>query len=52
MIQYAAFRVGQNWPWLVAGILLGSAIIVLFALFEKKREEMLGLVDGLKEWQA
>lgn len=52
MIQYAAYRVGQNWPWLVAGILLGSAIIVLFALFEKKRAEMLGLVDGLKEWQA
>ena len=52
MIQYAAHRVGQNWPWLVAGILLGSAIIVLFALFEKKRTEMLTLVDGLKEWQG
>src|SRR5213075_483103 len=52
MIQYAAHRVGQNWPWLVAGILLGSAIIILFALFEKKRTEMLTLVDGLKEWQG
>ncbi|HEV8290840.1 MAG TPA: hypothetical protein VGP94_02915, partial [Tepidisphaeraceae bacterium] len=52
MIQYAAHRVGQNWPWLVAGILLGTAIIVLFALFEKKRAEMLTLVDGLKEWQG
>jgi len=52
MIQYAAHRVGQNWPWLVAGIILGSGIIVLFALFEKKRAEMLALVDGLKEWQG
>jgi hypothetical protein len=52
MIQYAAHQVGQNWPWLVAGILLGAAIIILFALFEKKRAEMLALVDGLKEWQG
>jgi hypothetical protein len=52
MIQYAAHQVGQNWPWLVAGILLGAAIIILFALFEKKRSEMLALVDGLKEWQG
>jgi hypothetical protein len=35
----------------VAGIILGSGIIVIFALFEKKRAEMLSLVDGLKEWQ-
>jgi hypothetical protein len=51
MIRYATIEVHSNWPWLVAGIALGAGIIVLFALFEKKRTEMLKLVDGLKEWQ-
>jgi hypothetical protein len=32
----------------VAGIL----IIALFAVFEKKRQEILRLADQLKQWQA
>jgi hypothetical protein len=51
MIYYASSQLQWTWIWYVAGILLGSAIIVLFALFEKKRTEMLALVEGLKQWQ-
>jgi len=52
MLRYAQLQVHSNWPWLVAGILLGGGIIVVFALFEKKRTEMVELVEGLKEWQG
>jgi hypothetical protein len=40
------------WWWCVAGIALGVLIIIAFALFEKKRREMLELVEQLKQWQA
>jgi hypothetical protein len=52
MILHASRRFDWTWLWYVAGILLGVCIITLFALFEKKRERMLELVDGLKQWKA
>ena len=51
MIYYASANLGWTWLWYVAGIALGSAIIATFALFEKKRGQMLALVEGLKQWQ-
>ncbi|MGA2496782.1 MAG: hypothetical protein ABSH20_03530 [Tepidisphaeraceae bacterium] len=51
LIRLAARQVHSIWPWLVAGILLGAGIVVLFALFEKKRTEMLGMIGKLKEWE-
>jgi hypothetical protein len=51
MIYYASANLHWTWLWYVAGIALGAAILVLFALFEKKRAEMLALVEGLKQWQ-
>jgi hypothetical protein len=51
MIYYASANLHWTWLWYVAGIALGAAIIVIFALFEKKRAEMLSLVEGLKGWQ-
>jgi hypothetical protein len=51
MIYYASSQLHWTWIWYVAGIVLGAGIIVLFALFEKKRTEMLALVEGLKQWQ-
>jgi len=51
MIQYASRQVQSIWPWAVAGIVLGAGIVTVFALFEKKREEMLRLVGGLKQWE-
>jgi hypothetical protein len=51
MIYYASANLHWTWLWYVAGIALGAAVIIVFALFEKKRTEMLALVDGLKQWQ-
>ena len=51
MIYYASFNFGWTWLWYVAGIVTGAMIIFTFALFEKKRDEMLRVVEGLKEWQ-
>lgn len=51
MIYYASVNLGWTWLWYVAGIALGTAIIATFALFEKKRSEMVALVEGLKQWQ-
>jgi len=51
MIYYASHNFGWTWLWYVAGIVTGSMIIFTFAMFEKKREEMLRVVEGLREWQ-
>jgi uncharacterized membrane protein len=51
MIWYASANLGWTWLWYVAGIVTGATIIFMFALFEKKRSEVLRLVEGLKEWE-
>jgi hypothetical protein len=50
MIWYASTNFGWTWLWYVAGIVTGATIIFMFALFEKKRSEVLRVVEGLKEW--
>ncbi len=50
MIWYASANFGWTWLWYVAGIVTGATIIFMFAVFEKKRTEVLRVVDGLKEW--
>lgn len=51
MIRIAAQQVHANWPWLVSGILFGAMIVITFALFEKKRAQMLGMLEKLKDWE-
>jgi hypothetical protein len=51
LIYYASANLHWTWLWYVAGIALGTTIIVLFALFEKKRTQMLAMVEGFKQWQ-
>jgi hypothetical protein len=51
MIWYASANFGWTWLWYVAGIVTGATIIFMFAVFEKKRSEVLRLVDGLKDWE-
>jgi len=51
MIWYASSNFGWTWLWYVAGIVTGATIIFMFALFEKKRAEVLRVVEGLKEWE-
>lgn len=50
MIWYASANFGWTWLWYVAGIVTGATIIFMFAVFEKKRGEVLRVVDGLKDW--
>jgi hypothetical protein len=52
IIYTASVSLHSLWPFYVAGIILGALIISAFALFEKKRREMLELVGRLKQWQA
>jgi hypothetical protein len=51
MIFHAAVGRGQMWVWWVSGIGLGLAIIVLFAVFEKRRHDVLRVIEELKRWE-
>jgi hypothetical protein len=51
VIWHAAVNLQQTWLWYVSGIVLGVLIIALFAVFEKKRNDILRLVDNLKQWE-
>lgn len=51
MILYAAFEQGQIWVFWLAVVALGTAIIGLFALFEKRRNDVLEGMRRLREWQ-
>jgi hypothetical protein len=40
----------RTWIWWVTGIITGSLIIAMFGLFEKRRDDVLRLVEDLKHW--
>ncbi len=46
---YTAGRV-NTWIWWTSGIILGLAILILFAYFERKRDQVLTLLKSLKSW--
>lgn len=50
MIWHAAVDRSQTWVWYASGIVLGMSILALFALFEKRRNDVLGLVDRIRKW--
>jgi hypothetical protein len=50
MIWHAAVDRTQTWVWYVSGIVLGSAILALFAVFEKRRNDVLRLLDEIRRW--
>jgi len=50
-IWHAAVDRAQTWVWWVCGILLGAAVLALFALFEKRRNDGLKLIEDLKQWK-
>ena len=49
---YFAFS-ALHWTWIgwVTGIALGVAILIFFTLIEKKREDMVAIVQNLRQWQ-
>ena len=52
IIYYAAVDLEQTWIWAASGIVLGVLILALFAMFEKKRQDFLEMLDRLKQWDA
>ncbi|MBN9523053.1 hypothetical protein J0H58_31825 [bacterium] len=50
MIWHAAVDRAQTWVWYASGIVLGAAILALFAVFEKRRDEVRGAVEELRRW--
>jgi hypothetical protein len=51
MIWHAAVDLSNPWVWWVSGIVLGAAILALFALFEKRRQNVLHLVEDFRTWR-
>lgn len=51
IIRFAQVNLGWTWLWSVSGIVLGAAIIAIFALFEKKRATMLAALEELRRWE-
>jgi hypothetical protein len=52
MVWHAALSLGWGWLWYVSGIAFGVFILYLFAMFERRRAEMIGLMERLKTWEA
>ena len=50
-IWHAAVDRSQTWVWWASGIVLGAVILTLFALFEKRRNDVLTMLDDLKRWK-
>src|SRR5438552_18251724 len=50
MIWHAAVDRDQTWVWYVSGIVLGAAILALFALFEKRKNDVHAVVEELRQW--
>ncbi len=51
MVWHASASLGWTWLWWVAGILLGIALLALFAAFETRRHEMIGALERLRAWE-
>ena len=52
IIWHAAIEQQRTWILWVAGIVTGVLIIALFGLFEKRRDDVLRVVEQLKHWDA
>jgi hypothetical protein len=51
MIYHAAWDRGHAWVFWLSGIAVGAAIIALFAVFEKRRNDLRLALDRFKEWR-
>lgn len=49
-IWHAAVQQAQTWVWWVAVIVLGVLILILFALFEKRRQDVLRVLEEFRDW--
>jgi len=51
IIWHAAVDLEHTWLWWVTGIVAGVLMLLLFGLFEKRRQSVLELMEKLKEWR-
>ncbi len=51
MIYHATVDLGHTWVLWSAVILVGTLIIALFAVFEKRRNDLLAALERFKEWE-
>jgi hypothetical protein len=52
IIWYAAIELERTWILSVVGIVTGALIIFLFGVFEKRRDDVLRMVERLRQWEA
>lgn len=50
MIHHAAWDCGHTWVFWLSGIAAGAAIIALFAVFEKRRNDLTLALDRFNQW--
>jgi hypothetical protein len=50
-IWHAAVDRAHTWIWWACGIVLGAAILTLFALFEKRRNDVLRMLEEIRRWR-
>jgi hypothetical protein len=50
MIWHAGVDLRHTWILWASGIVLGVAILTLFGIFEKRRKDVLRLIDELRQW--
>ena len=50
MLWHAAVDRAQTWVWYASGVVLGAAILAVFALLEKRRNEVQQVVERIRRW--
>ncbi len=50
MIHHASWDLGHTWVFWLSGIVVGSAIIALFAVFEKRRDDLRRALEKFRQW--
>lgn len=51
MVWHAQRTLEQSWPWWAFGMGLGASILAVFVMFERKRVEILGVIERLRHWE-
>jgi len=51
ILWYAAVDLDQTWLWYVCGIVLGATMLFVFAVFEKRRENLKRIMSDMQSWE-
>jgi hypothetical protein len=49
--RHAAVGRAQTWVWWASGLVVGAAILTLFALFAERRNDVLKVLDVPRRWR-